>query len=101
MKNGEAQIGSPKSIGPNIDSRALFDLSSLRSLQNRALCVVGIAETMLSGDIPPSQTIYLKNLNEKIKKEGTIIIIITCFHFHGFSHSLFKKNYTLWPMATI
>ncbi|KAM5583057.1 U2 small nuclear ribonucleoprotein B'' [Rosa sericea] len=24
---------------------------------------------MLSGDIPPSQTIYIKNLNEKIKKE--------------------------------
>nr|POE92795.1 u2 small nuclear ribonucleoprotein b'' [Quercus suber] len=25
---------------------------------------------MLSGDIPPSQTIYIKNLNEKVKKEG-------------------------------
>lgn len=25
---------------------------------------------MLSGDIPPNQTIYLRNLNEKLKKEG-------------------------------
>ncbi|PON69070.1 U1 small nuclear ribonucleoprotein A/U2 small nuclear ribonucleoprotein B'' [Parasponia andersonii] len=24
---------------------------------------------MLSGDIPPNQTIYIKNVNEKIKKE--------------------------------
>jgi U2 small nuclear ribonucleoprotein B'' len=27
---------------------------------------------MLSGDVPPNQTIYLRNLNEKIKKEGTV-----------------------------
>jgi hypothetical protein len=26
---------------------------------------------MLSGDIPPNQTVYLRNLNEKVKKEGT------------------------------
>jgi hypothetical protein len=29
---------------------------------------------MLSGDIPPNQTIYLNNLNEKVKKEGTSLI---------------------------
>lgn len=28
-------------------------------------------EEMLSGDIPPNQTIYLNNLNEKVKKEGS------------------------------
>jgi hypothetical protein len=28
------------------------------------------AAAMLSGDIPPNQTIYLRNLNEKLKKEG-------------------------------
>jgi hypothetical protein len=26
---------------------------------------------MLSGDVPPNQTIYIRNLEEKIKKEGT------------------------------
>jgi U2 small nuclear ribonucleoprotein B'' len=29
---------------------------------------------MLSGDVPPNQTIYLRNLNEKIKKEGTNLV---------------------------
>jgi hypothetical protein len=29
---------------------------------------------MLSADIPPNQTIYLNNLNEKVKKEGTALI---------------------------
>jgi hypothetical protein len=46
------------------------------------LCVFGGAaaaaaeevEEMLSGDIPPNQTIYLNNLNEKVKKEGTSLI---------------------------
>jgi len=28
---------------------------------------------MLSGDIPPNQTIYVNNLNEKVKKEGTAL----------------------------
>ncbi|KAB5524581.1 hypothetical protein DKX38_022330 [Salix brachista] len=27
---------------------------------------------MLTGDIPPNQTIYIKNLNEKYKKEGLL-----------------------------
>ncbi|KAB5524445.1 hypothetical protein DKX38_022194 [Salix brachista] len=27
---------------------------------------------MLTGDIPPNQTIYIKNLNEKVKKEGIL-----------------------------
>lgn len=25
---------------------------------------------MLCGDIPPNQSIYIKNLNEKVKKDG-------------------------------
>ena len=31
------------------------------------------AAAMLSGDVPPNQTLYLRNLNEKIKKEGTTL----------------------------
>lgn len=27
---------------------------------------------MITGDIPPNQTIYIKNLNEKVKKEGNL-----------------------------
>jgi hypothetical protein len=30
-------------------------------------------EEMLSGDIPPNQTIYVNNLNEKVKKEGAAL----------------------------
>jgi U2 small nuclear ribonucleoprotein B'' len=29
---------------------------------------------MLTGDIPPNQTIYIKNLNEKVKKEGMLLL---------------------------
>jgi U2 small nuclear ribonucleoprotein B'' len=30
---------------------------------------------MLTGDIPPNQTIYVKNLNEKVKKEGILYLL--------------------------
>jgi hypothetical protein len=35
---------------------------------------------MLSGDIPPNQTIYIKNLNDKVKKEGNFssILLLAC-----------------------
>lgn len=36
---------------------------------------------MLSGDIPPNQTIYIKNLNEKVKKEGEICQSFSNFPF--------------------
>lgn len=36
---------------------------------------------MLSGDIPPNQTIYIKNLNDKVKKEGDISLILTLISF--------------------
>ena len=37
------------------------------------ISALGKPSKMLTGDIPPNQTIYIKNLNEKIKKEGTTI----------------------------
>ncbi|KAF4389550.1 hypothetical protein F8388_009683 [Cannabis sativa] len=38
---------------------------------------------MLSGDIPPNQTIYLKNLNEKIKKEELKRSLYALFSQYG------------------
>ncbi|GLU02602.1 hypothetical protein SLE2022_198470 [Rubroshorea leprosula] len=38
---------------------------------------------MLSGDIPPSQTIYIKNLNEKIKKEELKSSLYCLFSQYG------------------
>jgi hypothetical protein len=34
---------------------------------------------MLTGDIPPNQTIYIKNLNEKVKKEGNLFALCLVF----------------------
>jgi hypothetical protein len=38
---------------------------------------------MLSGDVPPNQTIYIRNLEEKIKKEGTEYGFLTCLLKRG------------------
>ncbi|KAL4610847.1 hypothetical protein ACB098_08G067300 [Castanea mollissima] len=38
---------------------------------------------MLSGDIPPSQTIYIKNLNEKVKKEELKRSLYALFSQYG------------------
>ncbi|XP_074333061.1 protein DETOXIFICATION 44, chloroplastic-like isoform X1 [Apium graveolens] len=46
----------------------LFNLP-LSSTHTDSLALLALA-TMLTGDIPPNQTIYIKNLNEKVKKEG-------------------------------
>nr|CAD1833065.1 unnamed protein product [Ananas comosus var. bracteatus] len=39
--------------------------------------------TMLSGDIPPNQTIYIKNLNEKVKKEELKRSLYALFSQYG------------------
>lgn len=41
-----------------------------RKLLVRSLCLALAIVAMLSGDIPPNQTIYINNLSEKVKKEG-------------------------------
>ncbi|KAF6174079.1 hypothetical protein GIB67_020261 [Kingdonia uniflora] len=38
---------------------------------------------MLSGDVPPNQTIYIKNLNEKVKKEELKRSLYTLFSQYG------------------
>ena len=45
----------------------VLELAQRRSFSTGFSPLLG---TMLSGDIPPNQTIYIKNLNEKVKKEG-------------------------------
>jgi hypothetical protein len=41
-----------------------------------------VVAAMLSGDIPPNQTIYIKNLNDKVKKEGDFSsILLLAFNF--------------------
>lgn len=47
---------------------------------------------MLSGDIPPNQTIYVKNLNEKVKKDGKFL----SHHFHF--HALFCFSTSILPL---
>ena len=50
---------------------------------------------MLSGDIPPSQTIYIKNLNEKVKKEGnplkSLSLASSAKPFVWFPRNLYKR----------
>ena len=47
---------------------------SLRFSSAAAAAAAEEVDEMLSADIPPNQTIYLNNLNEKVKKEGTALI---------------------------
>jgi hypothetical protein len=39
-------------------------------LQRRAAVIPAPTLLLAMGDIPPSQTVYVNNLNEKLKKEG-------------------------------
>jgi hypothetical protein len=58
---------------PEIESTRTNLCVSSSSAARRAAAAEEVEE-MLSGDIPPNQTIYLNNLNEKVKKEGTALI---------------------------
>lgn len=44
---------------------------TVRSLSSSSSAAAAAA-AMLSGDVPPNQTVYFRNLNEKVKKEGTL-----------------------------
>lgn len=44
---------------------------------------------MLSGDIPPNQTIYIKNLNEKVKKEGDSLLAFHLILLYSFRKCVF------------
>ncbi|KAL5974716.1 sensitivity to red-light reduced protein [Asimina triloba] len=47
--------------------------------------------TMLSGDVLPNQTIYIKNLNEKVKKDVSSLVNISFFNWHHFKLGLFFR----------
>lgn len=49
---------------------------------------------MLSGDVPPNQTIYIKNLNDKVKKEGdfSLILLLFCFFLFAWLGRVVTQN---------
>jgi hypothetical protein len=61
---------------PETESTRTAAISASLRLRRRAAAAAAAEEVeeMLSGDIPPNQTIYLNNLNEKVKKEGTALV---------------------------
>lgn len=43
-------------------------------------------------DIRPNHTIYINNVNDKIKKEGKLQVFI-CFYFHSFGTLVLASSY--------
>ena len=73
-KHALAPSPSPRTSRPAETTRArLCPLPAFVSVFGGAAAAAAEEEEMLSGDIPPNQTIYVKNLNEKVKKEGTAL----------------------------
>jgi len=63
----------PELLGPPKPPALVSALPVFVSIFGGAAAAAAEEEEMLSGDIPPNQTIYVNNLNEKVKKEGTAL----------------------------
>ncbi|XP_074343007.1 uncharacterized protein LOC141680782 [Apium graveolens] len=61
------KLGLLKFTNGRLRFTSFFFLFQARTLTD-SLALLALAAT-LTGDIPPNQTIYIKNLNEKVKKE--------------------------------